>query len=357
MVSVIAEAGVNHNGDLDMARRLVDAAADAGADIVKFQTFNAAKLAAKSAPKADYQKDTTGAGQSQLEMLKALELSHEAHHMLTSHCRERGIAFLSTPFDFESLDFLIRELDIPVLKVGSGDMTNAPLLHACAKSNKPIILSTGMSSLRDVQEALGVAAHGFLGGDYPSRRAFDAAYASDAGRQALAANLSLLHCTTAYPTPPADINLKAMDSLRQAFNLPIGFSDHSAGIAIPIAAVARGATIIEKHMTLDRNLPGPDHRASLEPAEFAAMVQGIRDVTAAIGSGVKEPTDIERKNMVVARKSLIAAADIAAGETFTPDNLTVKRPGDGMAPSLYWEVLGGTASRAYRADDKIEEPS
>ncbi len=355
MVTIIAEAGVNHNGNLDLARKLIDAAADTGADIVKFQTFKATALASKSAPKAEYQKETTGAGQSQLEMLKALELSDEDHHILVAHCKDRKIGFLSTPFDFQSLDLLVDVLDIPVLKVGSGDMSNAPLLHACARTGKPVILSTGMSTMADIEEALGVAAHGFLGGDNPGRDAFANAYASPEGKEVLAKKLTLLHCTTAYPTPPADINLKAMDVMRETFGLPIGFSDHSAGIYISIAAVARGAMMIEKHMTLDCTMDGPDHRASLEPDAFRAMVTGIRETEAALGTGIKEPTDIERKNMAVARKSLVAATDIEKGSVFTPGNLTSKRPGNGLAPVLYWNILGKPANRDYAADDLIQE--
>lgn len=354
MVTVICEAGVNHNGDIAMALDLVDAAADAGADMVKFQTFNAAALASKSAKKAEYQKETTGNDQSQYEMLKALELSEDDHHRLIARCRERNIAFLSTPFDFASLDLLIT-LDVPVLKIGSGDMSNAPLVHAIARTGKPMILSTGMANLDQVEEALGVVAHGYLGTDNPGAEAFRMAYASEAGQQVLRDNVTVLHCTTAYPTPLQDINLKAMDIMRERLQLPIGFSDHSDGIMVSIGAAARGAVVIEKHMTLDRSLPGPDHRASLEPDAFGDMVQGIRIVSEALGTGEKEASTSERANMGVARKSLFAARDIAEGEAFSPDNLTTKRPGGGIAPIRYWDMLGTCADRDYKSDEQIQE--
>ncbi len=353
---VIAEAGVNHNGSLQRALELVDAAAVSGADAVKFQTFRAGRLASRSAPKADYQRRETGAAESQLEMLRALELNEEAHRALISCCAEKGIEFLSTPFDHESLDLLARTFDLPRLKLGSGDLTNAPLLLAIARLAKPLILSTGMATLSEIEEALGILALGYtsLSDVAPSIAAFRAAYQSDVGQQALRNNVALLHCTTEYPTPSEDVNLLAMDTLRHAFGLEVGYSDHTEGIAISLAAVARGATIIEKHFTMDRNLPGPDHKASLEPEELAEMVSSIRRVEAALGDGIKRPAESERKNLVVARKSLVAARPIQAGEQFCAENIDIKRPGGGIAPIRYWESLGRQSTRAYAADEVIE---
>jgi N-acetylneuraminate synthase len=352
-VTVIAEAGVNHNGSLDLALRLVDAAAEAGADVVKFQTFRADALAARSAPKADYQKRTTGAEQSQYEMLKALELSHAAHARLVEHCAARGIEFLSTPFDLDSLTYLTDELGLARIKVGSGDMTNAPLLLAVARSGREVVLSTGMATLAEVAEALGALAYGYAGGEAPGRAAF--AEALETHKDLLRDKVTVLQCTTEYPAPPEAINLRAMDTLAAAFGLPVGLSDHSDGTAIPVGAVGRGAVMIEKHLTLDRGLPGPDHGASLEPAGFARMTADIRAVERALGDGVKTPAEAELRNVPVARKSLVAARAIPAGELFTAENLTVKRPGGGMPPAAYWELLGRPASAAYAADDPIRE--
>ena len=353
---VIAEAGVNHNGSLQRALELVDAAAAAGADIVKFQTFRAGRLATRSAPKADYQKRETGTSESQLDMLRALELNEEGHHALISRCAEKDIEFLSTPFDHESLDLLVRTLDLPRLKLGSGDLTNAPLLLAIARSSKPLILSTGMATLSEVEEALGVLAFGYASDSdaNPSITAFRSAYESDAGQQALRNNVALLHCTTEYPTPVGDVNLRAMDTLRQAFGLQVGYSDHTQGTAISLAAVARGANIVEKHFTLDRNLPGPDHKSSLEPEELADMVADIRQIEAALGNGIKRPAESERPNRIVARKSLVAARPIQAGERFSAENIDIKRPGGGVAPVRYWEFLGRQSPRPYAADEVIE---
>ena len=352
-VTVIAEAGVNHNGSLERAVALVDAAADAGADIVKFQTFRAAKLASRLAPKAEYQKRTTESAESQHDMLLRLELDEEAHHRLIAACAGRNIEFLSTPFDIDSLDLLTNRLDLRRLKLGSGEVTNAPLLLAAARTGKPLIVSTGMATLAEVEAALGVLAYGYLGGESPSRTAFAEALAVPEARAALAAKVTLLHCTTEYPAPDDEVNLRAMDTLRDSFGLPVGFSDHSRGITIPIAAVGCGAVMIEKHFTMDRDLPGPDHKASLEPGELTEMVAAIRRVEAALGGGIKAPTATERKNIPVARKSLVAARPIKAGEPFTPENLTVKRPGDGKSPLLYWETLGQAATRDYQEDDLI----
>lgn len=355
-VLVIAEAGVNHNGSLAMALDLVDAAAEAGADIVKFQTFQADRLASRAAPKAEYQERTTGGGESQLDMLRRLELSPAMHDALIVRCAERGIRFLSTPFDFGSLDLLVSRYDMPVIKLGSGELTNAPLLLAAARTGRGVILSTGMSTLAEVEQALGVLAFGYCqDGPAPSRAAFEAAYGDPECRAILGARVTLLHCTTEYPAPFAEVNLRAMDTLRAAFGLPVGYSDHTVGTAIPIAAVARGATVIEKHFTLDRTLPGPDHKASLEPAELATMVTAIRQVEAALGDGIKMPAASERKNMVVARKSLVAARAIAVGELLDDTAVAVMRPGNGRAPIALWDTLGSVAKRDY-AEGECFEP-
>lgn len=354
-MTVIAEAGVNHNGDLDLALKLVDAAAEAGADVVKFQTFKAERLASRRAAKAEYQTRTTDAAESQLEMLRRLELSAEDHDRLIAHCRARGIRFMSTPFDLDSLAMLTDRFAIDTIKLGSGEVTNAPLLLAAAETGRPIILSTGMSTLGEVEAALGVLAFGYAKTSAkPGRAAFADAYISDSARRSLAAQVTLLHCTTEYPAPFAEVNLRAMDTLATAFGLPVGFSDHTPGIAIPIAAVARGACVIEKHLTLDRTLPGPDHKASLAPSELAAMVEAVRQVEAALGDGVKRPSDSERKNMDIARKSLVAARPIAVGETLSAENVTVKRPGSGMSPFAYWDVMYRPAMRAYDIDELLD---
>jgi N-acetylneuraminate synthase len=354
-VTVIAEAGVNHNGKLDLALALVDAAADAGADVVKFQTFRADQLVTPTAGKADYQIRNTGEANSQLEMLKALELDDAAHRQLIAHCGKRGVAFLSTPFDALSLGLLTDGLGLKRLKVGSGDMTNAPILLEMARRNSAVILSTGMATMDEIAESLGVLAFGYTGGEQPGRAAFRAAFASAEGKAALQRNVTLLHCTSDYPAIADEINLKAMDTLAQAFDLPVGFSDHSEGIAIAIAAVGRGAVMIEKHLTLDRSMPGPDHVASIEPGDFKAMVSGIRLVERALGDGRKVPMPSELKTMPIARKSLVARGPIKRGERFNADTLTVKRPGTGVSPVLYWEYIGRTASRDYQPEDVISE--
>jgi len=353
-VLVIAEAGVNHDGSLDRALEMVDVAADAGADIVKFQTFRADDLASAAAPKAAYQAETTGASESQRDMLRRLELGPAAHRTLLARCRERGIEFLSTPFDPASLAFLVDDLGVGRLKLGSGELTNAPLLLAAARTGRPVVLSTGMGTLDEVRAALGVLACGYLGGNAAGRGAFQAAFDSGPGRRALAAKVLLLQCTSAYPTPAADVNLRAMDTLAEAFGLPVGYSDHTTGFAVAIAAVGRGAVAIEKHFTLDRTLPGPDHRASLEPAELAAMISGIREATAALGDGRKEPRTVERGTIPVARKSLVAARPIVRGEPFSEGNLAVKRPGTGRSPFDWWDLLGTPAGRDYVADEEID---
>lgn len=350
---IIAEAGVNHDGSLDTALALVDAAADAGADIVKFQTFNARALAGSAAKKADYQQRTTAADESQLAMLKRLELPQAAHHALIERARQRGIEFLSTPFDDASLAFLL-SLKLPRIKVGSGDLTNAPLLHAAAKAGATLILSTGMATLGEIEESLGVLAHGYgpsVGP--PGIAAFRAAWRDPAARTALARHVSLLHCTTEYPCPIGDVNLAAMSTMRSAFQLPVGYSDHTDGFEISVAAVALGATIIEKHLTLDREAQGPDHAASLEPDDFKRMVIAIRNVERALGDGAKTPTGSEIKNVPVARKSIVAARSLKAGETIGPADITAKRPGAGRPPIDYWSLVGTVAPRALEPDDPI----
>lgn len=350
---VIAEAGVNHSGSLETALALVDAAADAGADVVKFQTFNANAMTARSARKADYQQRTTSAAESQLAMLQRLELPQSAHHALIAHAKARGIEFLSTPFDPQSLEFLL-SLDLPRIKIGSGDLTNAPLLHAVARSGATLILSTGMATLGEVEEALGVLAHGYISdNEAPSVAAFRAAWRDPAARQHLARHVSLLHCTTEYPCPPGDVNLTAMAAMKGSFQLPVGYSDHTDGFEISLAAVALGAGIIEKHLTLDRNAEGPDHAASLEPADFKRMVSAIRNIEGALGDGVKAPKDSEVKNIPVARKSVVAARPLAAGQILGPGDITTKRPGSGRSPIEYWSLLGTVATRPYDTDDQL----
>jgi N-acetylneuraminate synthase len=354
--SIIAEAGVNHNGSLELARELIDAAVGAGADFVKFQTFKSSAVLTSRAEKAGYQKATTDAGQNQLEMVRKLELSHHDHFELAEHCKMRGIALVSTPFDAVSADFLVKDLGVDFIKVSSGDLTNAPFLLCLAGLEAPILLSTGMGLLGEIEDALGVIAFGYLGapGVEPGLSAFREAYVSNPGQAALSKKVSLLHCTTEYPAPFDCTNLRAIDTLSQAFGLRTGFSDHTPGIHIPIAAVARGASIIEKHLTLDRELPGPDHRASLEPVEFSNMVSAIREVELALGSARKMPTRAEIPNLAVARRSLVAARKIEKGEVFSVDMITTKRPGDGLAPMEFWTLIGKAAHRPYAADEAIE---
>jgi N-acetylneuraminate synthase len=355
-VQIIAEAGVNHNGSRELALELVDVAARAGADIVKFQTFRAENLVTSSAPRADYQAANTGETGSQYTLLKALELSRNDFQAILERCQKRRIEFLSTPFDLESLSYLTHDLSQTRLKISSGDLTNAPLLLAAARSAEQIILSTGMSNLEEVEQALMVLAFGFTrAADVaPGIDHFQKAYESSAGQNALKDHVTLLHCTTEYPAPFSDIHLRAMDTLRGRFGLRTGYSDHSVGISVPIAAVARGAGIIEKHFTLDRAMPGPDHKASLDPEELRRMVTAIREVEQALGNPEKIPVEAERKNMAVARKSLVAARSIRKGETFSASNLAVKRPGTGVAPMHYWEWIGRTAARDYAPDELIE---
>ncbi len=327
---IIAEAGVNHNGDLALAKKLVEVAAQAGADLVKFQTFKADRLVTKAAQKAPYQEVSTSAGESQHAMLRRLELTDEAHHVLLEHCRAHAIGFLSTGFDIESVDFLA-SLGIRVFKVPSGEITNLPYLRHVGAKRGEVILSTGMATLGEVEAAI------------------------DALEQAgtLKGNIIILHCTTEYPAPMEAVNLKAMLSIQAAFQLRVGYSDHTEGIAIAPAAVALGACVIEKHFTLDRKLPGPDHSASLEPLELAALVQSIRAVESALGDGVKRMTAAEAHNKSAARKSIVAARVIAKGELFSTQNLAVKRPGTGISPMRWDEVLGQRASRDFEPDEPV----
>lgn len=353
-VYIIAEAGVNHNGSLDLAIQLVNAAAKAGADAVKFQTFHSESVISRFAPKAEYQKKTTGAEESQLEMVKKLELSGEAHFQLLAHAKSLKIDFLSTPFDSKSIDLLIDHMRLDRIKIPSGEITNAPYLLQIAKSGLPVIMSTGMGTLSDVERALGVLAFGYLNkNENPSLEGFQNAYFSEKGRQLLKERVVLLHATTEYPAPFESVNLRALDTLSAAFQLPVGLSDHTPGILMPIAAVARGAVLIEKHFTLDRNLPGPDHLASLEPTELTEMVQGIRQVEQALGTGYKIPAPTETKNRPIARKSLVARRPIQAGELFTEDNITAKRPGTGISPFEFWNLLGTPAKQDYQEDERI----
>ena len=326
-IYIIAEAGVNHNGSLDLAFRLADAAKEAGADCIKFQTFRSEKLVSRNAGKAEYQKETTGEG-SQIEMLKKLELSFEDFLALKDYCDRIGIQFLSTAFDFESIDFL-KELDMPFWKIPSGEVTNYPYLVRLAETGKPVVMSTGMCEMEEIEAAVKVLKeHG-------------------------AAEITLLHCNTEYPTPFEDVNLKAMLTMKAHFGLETGYSDHTKGIEIPIAAAALGAAVIEKHFTLDRNMEGPDHKASLEPSELREMVSAIRHIETALGNGIKTPSPSEKKNIEIARKSIVAKTPIRQGELFTENNITVKRPGTGISPMRWEEVLGRKAARDFDEDELI----
>jgi N-acetylneuraminate synthase len=356
-VFIIAEAGVNHNGSVGTGIKLIDVAAEAGANAVKFQTFHAEAIISRSARKAPYQIANTGNDESQLEMVRRLELSIDDHRALAAHARKRNIEFLSTPGDLGSVRVLTELLHLRRLKIGSGDVTNPPLLVAAARTGAALILSTGMSSLGEVERALGALAFGLVsaGEAKATRHALTAAYISERGQALLRERVSLLHCTTEYPAPAQDANLRAMQTLRTAFELPVGYSDHTLGSQVAIAAVALGAVILEKHFTLDRTMAGPDHVASLEPAELAEMVRAVRSTERALGSGLKVPAASELKNIPIARKSLTAACDIREGEQFTEQNLTTKRPGSGICATHYFDYLGRVATCNYAADDLIDE--
>ncbi len=355
-VFIVAEAGVNHNGEAERAFQLVEAAAAAGADAVKFQTFAADRLATADAPKAGYQTASTGGAESQRDMLRRLELPRALHADLAAHARARGIEFMSTPFDAEAARFLATEIGVRRLKVPSGEITNGPLLLELARTGLPIILSTGMSTLDEIRRALAVLAFGMTAPPSvrPSAEALETAFASRTGQGALAERVTILQCTSEYPAPPDEVNLRAMDALRDAFALPVGLSDHSLGIAVAIAAAARGACAIEKHFTLDRSLPGPDHAASLAPQELGEMVAAIRTTEQALGCREKRPTPSELANRPVVRRSLVATRPIAKGETLTEANLGALRPGTGIDPMRYWDYLGAIATRDYEAGEQIQ---
>ena len=332
-VIVIAEAGVNHNGSIEIAKQLVDKAAGAGADFIKFQTFKSEKLVSKYARQADYQRRNIGkkSDDSQLSMLKKLELSEEDHKELMDYCQKKGIKFFSTAFDLESIDYL-HSLNLGLWKIPSGEITNYPYIKKIAGYGEPVILSTGMCELSDIKAAYKVLANNGIRKE----------------------QITILHCNTEYPTPYEDVNLRAMTTLKDEFKVEVGYSDHTKGIEVPIAAVALGAAVIEKHFTLDRNMEGPDHKASLEPDELKAMVSAIRHIEQALGSGHKTVSESERKNITIARKSIVAACDIKAGEIFTEENLTVKRPGNGISPMKWEEVIGLKAIRNFAEDEIIE---
>ena len=328
---IIAEAGVNHNGSLGIAKELIATAAAAGADLVKFQSFIAGDNISKDAPKAEYQKKSTGENEGQLEMVRKLELSREVHIALIEECQAHGVGFLSTAFDFQSFDLLMELECVEQIKIPSGDITNLPLLRYLSSYAKPIILSTGMAKLGEIEDAI----EAIQGAGTPRHL------------------ITVLHCTTEYPAPMEDVNLRAMVAIKNAFGVDVGYSDHTQGIVIPVAAVALGATIIEKHFTLDRSLPGPDHKASLEPDELKAMVDGIRNVERALGDGVKRPTPSELKNIPIARKSLVATRPILAGEVFSAENIGAKRPGTGLSPMLWDEIVGRPAAKNFAIDELI----
>lgn len=327
---IIAEAGVNHNGDINLAKKLIEQAAKAGADVVKFQTFKANSCVSVSAKKAKYQLETTAKEESQLEMIQKLELSYESHFELMKHCKKHGIAFLSTPFDLESVEFL-RGLDLPYFKIPSGEITNLPYLKAVAKCKKRVLLSTGMANLGEIEAALTIL------------------------RKNGTRNITLLHCNTEYPTPFEDVNLNALKTLKEAFKLEVGYSDHTEGIVASLGAVALGAVVIEKHFTLDKTMEGPDHRASLEFEELRALCKGIRELEKALGSGIKKASKSEAKNKIIARKSLVAKREIQKGEKFSIENLTTKRPGSGISAMRYEEYLGKRALKTYKKDELINE--
>jgi N,N'-diacetyllegionaminate synthase len=329
-VTIIAEAGVNHNGSIDIAKKMIDAAEDAGADLVKFQTFKAESVVTQSADKAEYQKNLTDKGESQFNMIKKLELDRAAHEELIKHCEDKDIGFISTAFDHESID-LLAELNIPFYKIPSGEITNLPYLRHMGRMGKPVVMSTGMATLEEVRAAMDVV--------------LEAGVKKD--------DLVILHCNTEYPTPMADVNLRAMLTIRDELGVNVGYSDHTLGIEVPIAAVALGANVIEKHFTLDRTLSGPDHAASLEPDELKAMVAAIRNIEKALGYGVKKPSPSEIKNIPIARKSIVAKKVIKKGDLYSDDNLTVKRPGTGISPMEWDDYIDKSADREYQMDDLI----
>jgi N,N'-diacetyllegionaminate synthase len=328
---IIAEAGVNHNGSIEIAKKLIDIAKEAGADAIKFQTFKAEKLVSRVAPKAEYQKGTTDKEESQLNMLKKLELDAVAHRELIKYCKKKRIIFLSTPFDFESID-LLNTLDIKIFKIPSGEITNLPYLKKIGSLKKKIIMSTGIADLGEIEDALEILIK--------------------AGTKK--EDITVLHCNTEYPTPFEDVNLFAMLTIKEAFKVNVGYSDHTSGIEVPIAAVALSASVIEKHFTLDKNMEGPDHKASLEPDELKTMVQAIRNIEKALGNGIKSPSQSELKNKPIARKSIVAVRSIMKGEMFSEKNITTKRPGTGISPVQWDKILGKRAKRNFKEDELIE---
>ncbi len=354
-VYIIAEAGVNHNGSLARALNMVDVAAQAGADAIKFQSFNPEALVSPMADKADYQKKYGSANESQLNMLKKLALTKKQQLQLATACHKHGIDFLSSPFDMDSASFLMNEIRPKFIKVASGEITNGPLLYHITQHDYPMVLSTGMSSLEEVKNALALICFCYLNKTAtPTEALVQQTYQSLQGKAILQKNIWLLHCTTEYPCPFEHINLRAIKTLQTAFQLSTGLSDHSNGHYAAIAAVAIGATIIEKHFTLDKALAGPDHQASLEPQELASMVNAIRITEISMGNAVKQASHTEQKNKSVARKSLVAACDIKQGEAFTLHNLTTKRPGHGISPMEYWNLLGKTSTHSYTKNDLIK---
>jgi len=356
MTLVIAEAGVNHNGDENLAHELIEIAASSGADIVKFQTFKAKNLLTNNTPLADYQLRNTSSFRSQLDMLAKLELPFKTFKKLKKYSETKGIEFLSTAFDNESLKF-INTLNLERLKIPSGDLTNSPLLLLHAKTNKKLILSTGMASLDEIELALGVIAFGYLrySNVKPSLKNFSNAFQSPEGQKILQQKVTLLHCTSEYPAPLDEVNLNAIKLLRHRFGLQVGYSDHTEGISSAIAATALGATIIEKHFTANKDLEGPDHIASLDPIELRDMVQAIREVKKSLGDYVKKPSSSEIKNIKIARKSIVANTTISKGQKFTTKNLTTKRPGTGLSPIYYWNLIGKHADKDYKSGDLISK--
>lgn len=351
-IFIIAEAGVNHNGSIGIAKRLIDVAADAGADAVKFQTFISEKSVSTYAEKAEYQKIQTDSNESQLEMVKKLELSFEEFIMLSEYCKLKNILFLSTPFDLDSVQFLNEQINVPLFKIPSGEITNGPLILEIARTQKDVILSTGMSTLEDIENALAVLYYGYT---CPTKTptSFEEIVNNykDSDKEVVSQKVTILHCTTEYPAPFNELNLKAIQTIKDMFNTKVGFSDHSEGILASIAAVVLGATTIEKHFTLDKNFEGPDHKASLEPFELKEMIKSIRMIEQSLGDGKKILAKSEVKNLVIARKSLVANKEIKKGELFTEENVTTKRPGHGRKPLQYWEVIGEKAEKNYERDE------
>ncbi len=330
-IIIIAEAGVNHNGSIPMAKEMIDVAADAGADLVKFQTFTAEKLVIKTAKKADYQKNSSDQTESQFQMIKKLELSRNDHEILLEHCNKNNIQFLSTPFDRQSIN-LLDEINIPFFKIPSGEITNLPYLRHIGGIGKPVVISTGMATISEVKNAMSILL--------------------DAGIKQN--DITVLHCNSEYPSPMKDVNLKAMQTLENELGVKVGYSDHTLGIEVSVAAVAMGAKVIEKHFTLDRNLYGPDHGASLEPSELKEMISAIRNIERALGDGVKKPSQSEIKNLLISRKSIVSKRPIKKGELFSKENLTVKRPGNGISPMKWDEILGSVSIRDYLKDELIQ---